>query len=189
MRHTAGLAIIFLFLATAIMGESQSRPFQLSVASGITLDAGDAYITPGIRAAWRPGWLGLGAGINVYLGTTGRGVFTAPYLHTALGWVYADAGIVFETVGPIERDGYVVASAGDSDLGFSPYLAAGIRPGLFGLADGRLRADIGLQAFLSTIYLKQQDDIASSFAAVLASPLVLVLHIPKLHLGVSWELP
>ena len=184
--------LIFTLLclsAAAVAADSHISRFPVTVSTGYTLDAGEHYLAPGIQAAWRPGLAGIGIGLDAYLGLRSRSIFTAAYARGNIGLLYTELGALFELQGPIEREGFIGVSAADSDTGYSPYLGFGLRPRLRELAGGHLVLDAGLKAFIGAIYIEEQDDFESALGTALASPFILVFHIPKLHIGIGWQLP
>ena len=165
--------------------ESGNIDLILSGSAGFSVSGASSGVAADI--AYQPGLFGVGAGARAAFGLPGRELLVTARFTGRIGWFHANIGAVFEPVPPAERDGYTVFSLSDADQGYSPYVAVGLQPQLVEFDRGTLGFDLGLEAYVSAIYLEDTDDAAESLGQALASPFILIANIPKLHVGVTYR--
>lgn len=96
------------------------------------------YVSAEPHLIWRPGLLGVGAGVKGVVGASQFDLHAAPFARFELGWLYANAGWAFRLASRTERH---------QTISDGLFLAAGLAPDLVQFGHGRLGFDLGLEYY------------------------------------------
>lgn len=143
-RPTGVELFILVLVVFAVSGgavlPAQERERALFFETDVQLDVAffGMYLATEPHLVWRPGRVGLGAGVKLLAGATQFDIHAAPFARVELGWFYANAGWVVELAD--RSDAY---RAVDDGL----YSAFGVAPDLIQFGYGRLGADLGVEYY------------------------------------------
>ncbi len=96
------------------------------------------YVCAEPHLVWRPGLLGVGAGVKGVVGASQFDLHAAPFARFELGWLYANAGWTFRLTSRTERHQTIADGL---------FLAAGLAPDFVQFGHGRIGLDLGLEYY------------------------------------------
>jgi hypothetical protein len=155
----------------------------LDVTASIT----QPYAAPELALTYSPSVLGVGLGAKSYIAMLYGDVLIGPYLRGEIGAFYLHLGAAFEASGPVERSGKVDVSINDLDIPATPLVALGWKPTVYETDSGEWSLDIGLEGFISTVYVDEPDDPGEAVGFAAVAPLVAAFNVPKANIGVTYS--
>jgi hypothetical protein len=181
--------IISVALVMGLGGTAWAAPdraWRWDLGVDTTSSVTQVYLAPDASVTFAPGVFGIGAGLKTYVGVPYMDVLVSPYLHGEIGVFYLNLGAVFEAKGPVSRSGKTAVSINDLDTPVSPLVALGFQPVIFRSESGVWKLDVGLEGFMSTVYVDEPDDPGEAVGLALLAPLTIALNVPKVTIGVTY---
>jgi|GEM_PF-4245891 len=187
MKQFTMIAFALLLGMASIGWTAPNQSWRADVGVDATASVTQMYAAPDAFVTFTPGLLGIGGGLKTYIGVHYGDILLSPYVHGEIGSFYLNLGAVFEAKGPVSRSGKVAVSINDLDVPVSPLLSLGWNPTLTRNQSGAWKLDIGLEGFISTVYVDEPQNPGEGIGFALVAPLTLTLNIPKINIGVAYS--
>jgi hypothetical protein len=183
-KRYAVLLLVLLLGLGAYAQDGSSVDTTLGLDGSVSVASG--YVSPELTVTYQPRTFGIGGGIKSYFGPVSQDVLLAGYARGTIGAFYMHLGAVFELKEPVSRSNKVPVSISDLDTPVSPLAALGADFGLFEAGSGEFGLDIGLEGYISTLYVDEPEDPGEAIGFALAAPILVVFNFPKLNVGVTY---
>jgi hypothetical protein len=178
------MLLVFLFGVGAHAQEGSPVETMLGLDGSVSIASG--YVAPELTVTYQPRTFGIGGGVKSYFSPFSQDVLLAGYARGTIGAFYIHLGAAFELKEPVSRSNKVPVSISDLDTPVSPLAALGADFGLFEAGSGEFGLDIGLEGYVSTLYVDEPEDPGETIGFALVAPILQVFNFPKLNVGVTY---
>jgi hypothetical protein len=185
--------IVLASFSVSAFAEDDPAPFRVDANLGANLCIGGLYPYLEGVFVWKPiPFIGLGAGVDSYIGLNAKDLWLAPLARVELGWFYLTGGPSF-LLTPPDRAVYLYPEL-KNNTGI--YLGLGLSHGILQLGPGKLGFDARLSYAFAPIpnpEVPETDNIVQAIVAAMVTGIfaayVDVLAGIRLGAGVTYSLP
>lgn len=187
-RFTLVFSIAALIALSAAGFAEGSAPFRADANIGANLCLGGLYPYGEAVFVWKPlAFVGIGAGLDTYIGLTAGDLWLAPLARLELGWFYLTGGPSF-LLTPLDHDEWIYPTL-ENDTGV--YFGLGLSHGFLPIGPGKLGFDARLSyAFAPIPYPEQDtDNLLAAIFQGMAAAIVDVMAGVRFGAGVVYSVP
>jgi|GEM_PF-3046393 hypothetical protein len=183
--------IVIVALALALCAgasaaeEAEEGDFRVDLGLGADICLAGFYPWTNLNFVWKPDLLGLGAGVEAYIGVNdARDAWLAPYLRLELGILYLAGGPAF-LLTPLDRSAFILIEM-EPNLG--AYLRLGLAKAFLPLGPGKLGFDAHLGFSSAPIPIPDADNWLGAIVAAMAAVYVDIFASIKLGGGLTYSI-
>lgn len=160
--------------------EGGKPAMSISVGPEVAASLTGAFAGVQAQFAWRPGFLGLVAGVRADVYLSQPDVYVIPSAGVRLGWFELTGGAAFKVYDAPEPPNYIEAST----EGASPFLRAGLDVPI-----GPVSVGLGARLMVADTYTESTaETVGDAIGEGIAAAIVAVFSIFQLDLGLSYRL-